>query len=122
MEIIFYLILIFIIIILIINYFYTSIRQLIINNKNNHKNENLDISEDMILSVNVLVEKTIDTAVKLYGTKDDIDEFIQFVLKEIRIRIDNSLLSQSDKDYWTHERIENQFTSLIVRSYRKSIK
>ena len=70
--------------------------------------------------VNEIAYKTIDTAMKLYGQKDNIDEFIHFVLKEIKVRIDNSDLQQFEKDYWIYEYIENHFTALIVKTFRKS--
>jgi hypothetical protein len=72
--------------------------------------------------VNEIAYKTIDTAIRLYGKRDNIDEFIQFVIKEIKNRIDNSDLQQFEKDYWIYEYIENHFTSIIVKTYRKSVK
>ena len=75
---------------------------------------------DLCLKVNIIAYKTIDTAMKLYGIKNDIDEFLIFTLKEIKIRIDNSELPQHEKDYWTHKKIEYIYTKAIITTLSNS--
>ena len=38
------------------------------------------VNYDLCLKVNIIAYKTIDTAMKLYGIKNDIDEFLIFTL------------------------------------------
>jgi hypothetical protein len=81
----------------------------------------LIVSPTCFSFVNELALQTINTCIKLYGQKDDIEEFVQFVLREIKIKISNSELTDIEKDYWNHQRIEQSFLSLIVKTYRKAL-
>jgi hypothetical protein len=86
------------------------------------ENKSITVSQLCHDFVESMAQKTLDTCIKLYGKHDDIDEFIQFVLKEIKIKIANSDLLDIEKDYWNHQRIEQSFLSLIVKTYRKTMK
>jgi len=107
---------IFIIYFFIVSFFIIIYYQLMFSKPKKHIEQ--DLNYDICMKVNLIAEKTIDTAIKLYGVKNDVDEFLNFTLKEIKIRIDNSDLTQYEKDYWTHTNIEYAYKKAIIKTLR----
>ncbi len=66
-------------------------------------------NNDSIDLANILpiVSEAVSSLSILTGLKGDYDKLLNMAISQVKILIDLSSISQTEKDYWTEERIKN---------------